>query len=82
MKHAPNGRGWRFWFAIGTAGTIFARLELHTHHRPQTTDVETRIDQVTKWAGSLVPSLFCSLSSSLCPTDCADQRLGAHFYTT
>lgn len=69
MKHAPNGgRGWKFCFAIGTAGSISHGWSAHTitTRRPQTTDAEeTRIDRVTS---SLVGAQSLQLSSFSCPT--------------
>lgn len=56
----------------------FARLNC-TNHRPQTLDVETRIDQVTS---GLVGAQSLQLSSSSCPTDCADLQPSAHQAST
>lgn len=49
----------------------FARSKCTHHHKPKTTDVETRIDQVTS---SLVGAQSLQLSSFSCPTECADHQ--------
>lgn len=49
----------------------FARSKCTHHHKPQTTDVETRIDRVTS---SLVGAQSLQSSSFSCPTECADHQ--------
>lgn len=54
MKHAPNGRGWRFWFAIGTAATTSHGWNC-TQHGPQTTRPQTwKLDQIKSQVGWLL----------------------------